>query len=1031
MHHLWGFFLKNRQFSYIVLVALLIFGVISMLSIPRESSPEVRVPVAVITTIYPGASAVDVEELLTNEIESKLEGSLEKVKEISSSSQEGVSVITVEFDANADIDSSIQDVKDEVDKAKPNLPSDAEDPFVTDVNFVDQPIMTVSIVSDLPVTELITLAEQVESELLAVSGVSKVQVSGVPEREAQIIVNQDALIGFGLGITDVVRAIQAANSSLPAGSIEQAGTQYNVAFKGAIENTSELENIAISTKAGQPVYIRDIALVADGTSDVSTYARVSIDGKPSEQAVSLSVYKRSGGDVTRISDSVRERLGELEATLLQDAEYLVTFDNGEIIKDDLKNLSSSALQTVLLVMLVLFLTLGWREALIAGISIPASMILAFIGLYMSGNTINFISLFSLILSVGVLVDSAIVMTEAIHTKMTVLKDKEEAAVSSIKEFHYPLTTGTLTTIAVFAPLFLVSGVSGQFISGIPFTIIFVLAASLIVSLAFVPLFASIFLKPKGAGAFEEKQEAYTNRLMRWYEGVLDGMLSSNGAQKRFLWGMVIAFVLALSMPFVGAVKVIFFDQEDIDFLFVEIEKPEGTVLAQTDLIARQVEEIMLEYPIIDSYVIEVGRGSQFGSNAGVNEKLASITLILDEDRRQTSSEILESLRAGVADISTADVSVFQPNNGPPTGAPVAVKFLGEDLDAIAQAISQAAAVLEETPGSAEVDTSNKSDTSEFQLTVDRAKASQVGLDASTVAFALRTALFGTEATTIKSNGEDIDVVVKLNVNQAFTTPDTTNQASIDSVKSIQIASPQGPISLANLVTSELARSTQVIQHEDGDRIGQVTSQVTPDSTVGEVTSAFMERMESVELPEGVRMEIGGETEDSNQAFKEMGLSLIVGILAIAAILVLQFASYRQMFYIISIVPLSLIGVFAGLALSGKALSFPSLMGFIALSGIVVNNSIILIDRMNKLRIDNPNMDMKDVVIEGAASRLRPILLTSLTTIIGMIPLTYASDLWSPLAYAIMFGLTFAVVVTLILVPILYYRWPGKVGRTTE
>ena len=1004
---------------------------IGLVSIPRESSPEVRVPVAVVTTVYPGASALDVEELITNEIESKLEGSLERVKSITSTSREGVSSVVVEFDASADIDASIQDVKDEVDKAKPNLPSDAEDPFVTDVNFVDQPIMTISLVSDLPVTSLITLSEKVESELLSVSGVSKIQKSGVPEREAQIIVDQEALVKFGISITDVVRAIQSANASLPAGSIELAGAQYNVAFKAAIENPSELENIAILTKAGQPVYIRDIAFVADGTTNVSTYARVSIGGEPSEPAVSLSVFKRAGGDVTRISDAVRERLTELEGTLLLDTPYLITFDNGEFVKDDLRNLSTTALQTVVLVMLILLITLGWREALVAGIAIPVSMVLAFIGLYNSGNTINFISLFSLILSVGILVDSAIVVTEAIHTKMKAMGDKQQAALDAIKEFHYPLTSGTLTTIAVFAPLFLVSGVSGQFISGIPFTIIFVLIASLIVALAFVPLVASIFLTRRARSKFEEQQEEVTHVFQEWYRGVLDAFLSNRATQKLFMWAMVIGFVVALALPFVGAVKVIFFDQEDIDFLFVDIEKPEGTVLAQTDLAARQVEEVLLEYPVIESFVVEVGRGSQFGSNAGANEKMAGVTLILDKDRKQTSSVILEELRASVAKITTADVRVFQPNNGPSTGDPVAVKFLGDDLDTIAQAVNQAATVLEDTPGSAEVTTSNKSDTSEFQLTVDRARASQVGLDASTIAFALRTALFGTKATTIKSDGEDIDVVVKLDVNQQFTTPETTNQASIDAVKNIQIATPKGSVLIGSLVSSELGNSTKSIEHDDGDRVGQVSSQVAPGSTVAEVTQAFTERMQNVELPEGVVMQIGGESEESNQAFKEMGMSLIVGILAIMAILVLQFASYRQAFYVVSIVPLSLIGVFFGLAISGKALSFPSLMGFIALSGIVVNNSIILIDRMNKIRIDNPDMDMKEVVIEGATSRLRPILLTTLTTIIGMIPLTYASDLWSPLAFAIMFGLSFAVIVTLVLVPMLYYRWPGKGGRTTE
>jgi len=1026
MERIWGFFLHNRQFSYIVLVALLVLGAFSLLSIPRESSPEVRIPVVVITTVFPGASALDVEQLVTQEIEAQLDGTVDFVKKITSTSQEGVSSVVVEFESRADIDKALQEVKSEIDKIKGTLPSDVEDPSITDVNFVDQPIMTVSLVSDLPATRLIGLVDTVSTELTRIPGISKVERSGIPEREVQVIVNQNALNTFGLGVTDVVRAIQTANVSLPAGSIELSGSQYAVSFEGSITDPQEIANIAIVNRVGQPVYVRDVAFVADGVSAMTTYARVSIGGQPSEPAVSLAVYKRSGGDVTRISDAVRARLAELEQEdVLADTPYLITFDSGEFVKEDLKNLSTTALQTILLVMLVLLLTIGWRESLIAGLAIPLSFIIAFIGLYLSGNTINFISLFSLILSVGILVDSAIVITEAVHTKMKAQVSKRQAALDTIKEFHYPLTTGTLTTIAVFAPLFLISGVSGQFIASIPFTIIFVLLASIIVALAFVPLLSSLILRIRVESALEKKQEHLTDRFQNWYRRILEAFLSRRELQKMFLLTMSAAFIFALALPFLGVVKVIFFDQEDIDFLFVEVEKPQGTVLAQTDVSAREVEEIVLEQAGIDSYLIEVGQGSQFGGSGGRDEKLASITMILDKKRENTSTEILESLREKVSVVSSADVRVFQPSNGPPTGSPVAVKFLGDDLDDIATAMFEAERVLKNTPGAVTVDTSNKSDANEFRFIVDRPRISQVGLDVSSIAMTLRTALFGTKATTIKTGSDDIGVVVKLNVNQTFTTPDTTNQATIDALTNMQLTTPNGPVLLGTLVRPELVQSNQVIRRENGLRVGQVSSDVSAGFTVRDVTQSFLEKMETTQLPEGVRMEIGGETEESTQAFKEMGLSMIVGILAVLAILVLQFSSYRYALYIIAIVPLSLIGVFIGLAVSGKALSFPSLMGFIALSGIVVNNAIILIDKMNTLRKSEVHLTHKEVVIEAATSRLRPIILTTVTTVIGIFPLTYASELWSPLAFAIIFGLSFSVFVTLLLVPLLYYRWPAK------
>jgi HAE1 family hydrophobic/amphiphilic exporter-1 len=449
----------------------------------------------------------------------------------------------------------------------------------------------------------------------------------------------------------------------------------------------------------------------------------------------------------------------------------------------------------------------------------------------------------------------------------------------------------------------------------------------------------------------------------------------------------------------------------------------------TDLSAREVEEVLLKFDDIESYIVEVGRGSQFGSG-GSNEKLASATLLLKEDRVKPSSELLEDIRVELSQITSAAVRVFQPSDGPPTGAPILVKFFGDDLDAIAKSVEQAEELLKTIPGTAEVDKSTKNDALEFSMVIDRARASQFGLTPSDVAFTLRTSLFGTNATTIKANGKDIDVLVKLDLNQGFTTPDTTNKTTIDAIENIELLTPSGNIVLlGSIVKTSLVGSNEVIRHEDRERIGSASAQVAKGSNTREVLAEFTTKMEQVELPEGVVMSIGGETEDSNQAFIEMGLSLIVGMIAILSILVLQFQSYRYALYILAIIPFTLIGVFTGLAVSGQPLSFPSMMGFIALSGIVVNNSIILIDRMNKLRVQG--LPIKEVVVQGATSRLRPIILTTVTTVIGITPLIYTSELWGPLAFAIIFGLSFAVFVTLILVPMLYFRWPGKLEEIQD
>jgi len=1030
MENIWNFFVKRSSFSSLVIVALVLFGLYSALVIPKESNPEVVVPIGVVTTILPGASAEDVEKLVTNKIEDQLINGLDGVKQITSSSGESLSSIVIEFNPEVDIPSSIQEVKDEVDKVKSELPDDANDPAVLNVDFSSEPIMLLSVTSDLPVTEFIKLSDQVIDELKKVKGVSKVEKSGIREREVQVIVKKEALDKFDINLLDVVQAISASNVSLPIGNIQLEGVDYTVRFKGDIENTSDISDIAILNKSGEPVYLRDIAFISDGVGKAASFSRVSVGGEISQQAISLAVFKKKGGDITKTSDAIKEKLEELQEGILKDYTVLVSFDTGEFVKEDLRKLSFTGLQTVILVMIILLVAIGWRESVVAGLAIPLSFLIAFIGLLMSGNTINFVSLFSLILAVGILVDSAIVMTEGIHMRIGKFDHRMDAAVATIKEFHWPLMSGTMTTVAVFAPLFLISGITGQFIASIPFTIIFVLLASLFVALGVVPLLSALFLRRKGEQTkFGEKQERYTEKLQNWYRGKLDKILGFKKKERLFIFGVIVLFVASLLLPITGLVKTIFFASEDSDFIFVEVETLQGSVLGNTDLIARQVEDVLYEDTRVESFVTTVGAKSNFtgdfSGGGGAGSKFANMTVLLDKDRKDRSSEVVKDLRLATAHIKNADVRILELSSGPPTGAPVFIRFVGDDLDDLDQVLVSAEKILRKIPGTVDVATSASNDGTEFVFTINRAKASELGLSAQMVAQTLRTAVQGFDATTITNNGEDVDVVVKLNLNTNFIDPHDTARTSIDSLRYVQIETPKGAVLLGSVVELSLDKSNAVISHTDGKRVLSITSEVQEDFIASDVLEEFISGMEEVELPDGVEMKIGGESDDVQQSFQDMFVSLIIGMVLIVAILVLQFNSYKQALMIISIVPLGLIGILFGLFISGKTLSFPSLMGFIALSGIVVNNSIILIDRMNKLRKEKPWMDIKTVVIESAVSRLRPILLTTLTTVIGIIPLTYATELWSPLAYSIIFGLSFAVLITLILVPILYNRWPGN------
>ncbi len=1030
---MWKFFIYNNRFAYLFLVALVGVGVYAALATPRESAPEVVIPVGVVTTVLPGAPAADIESLITNEIERGL-ASLANVSQITSQSRESVSVVTVEFDASADVDASIDELKDAIDVIAQDLPPEAEDPQVAEVDFVNQPILTVAIGGNVAESTFTDLADALEREVESIAGVSRVTFSGVRDREVTVIVDPIALVRYELTLNEITRAIQSANLTLPIGQIENNGISYNIAFEGDITAPSEIANVGITTRGGQPVFVRDVATVVDGLAPASTLSRLSVDGAPSTPSITMDVYKQSGGDITRVTAAVNTRLTELQADGLLLSGYSVdpVIDAGEQIKTDLRNLTGSGLQTVFLVVLLLVVAIGWREGLLAGLAVPLSFLIGFIGLYFSGNTINFLSLFSLILGVGILVDSSIVMVEGINRKMkdNPTIDKRQAALETIDEFKAPLISGTLTTVAMFVGLFIVSGVIGQFIASIPFTLIFLLFASMFVSLAIIPLFAASFLRRRSDTKIEQLQVEYAHRFESWYKAKLGAVLGNRRSEQRFLWGIRIALIVCLLFPAMGLVKVVFFEQGDVDYVIVTVEEPEGTVKEFTDRGVREVEEVLYTVSDIESYTVTVGSGSQF-AGGGQNEKLANMLIVLKDDREQTSTEVVAQLQEKLTPLSHLNISVTQPSDGPPTGAAIVIKLLGDDLAALTSLGNQAAEIFRQAEGITNVETSTNVNTTEFVLELDRAKAASFGVDPFTISQLARTAVFGTEATALTTAQSDIAVIVKLNVDPSTAaSTETTNRATVADLSRIEVPTVAGLIPLGEFVRVSLRESSTAISHEDQERVVTVTADVLPGVNAREAQAGILETIErELQLPQGVTLSTGGgETEESNQAFLEMFLALVVGVGLMLAILVLQFNSFRHTWYVLSILPYSLIGIMIGLAVTGSPLSFPSIMGFIALSGIVVNNSILLIDVMNESRRREPEKVMRDIVLDGAGSRLRPILLTTATTVIGMVPLTWAGDLWAPLAFAVMFGLVFSVLITLVLIPIVYLRKPGELAN---
>ena len=1025
MHSLWIFFLKRRPFTYMVIFTLTLVGLYSLVSISKESAPEVVVPIGVVTTTLRGASAEDTEKLITNKLEDGV-ANIENIDKVTSTSLEGVSIVTAQFLASANIDKSLQDLKEAVDHAKIDFPKEADQPNVIKINFADQPVLIVSISVDTPAGALAKLGDDLKDEIKKVPGVSKVSVSGTRAKEVQVVVRKEALEKYNVRVDQVIAALSGANASFPIGNITVANVDYPIKFAGSIDEPSQIPDITISSNNGVPVYLRDLAYIVDGLETPKSYSRASVAGAPSSQALTLYVYKKSGGDVTKIVTNVRTKIEDLKLSLLSGANVVISIDQGAKVQKDLTELSRVGLETVALVMLMLFLTIGWRESVVAALSIPLSFVIAFIGLYVSGNTINFLSLFSLILAIGILVDSGIVVTEAIHTRIKVYGNAEDAAIASIKEYAWPLIAGTMATVAFFFPLFFLSGIVGQFVASIPFTIIFVLIASIFVALGLVPLIAVLFTK-EHKSMFEEKQEKYFEISKEWYKKFLGKILDNKKLQNRFLILMGVGFVAAILLPVFGLVKVQFFPGGNEDFFYIQVEKPQGTPLGATDLSTREVEEVLYADPDIDSFVTTVGQSSSLSQTGpSSNSKLANMTVMLNKKRTKTSTEVVEELRKKLAPITSADVRVEQASGGPPSGAPITLKFVGENINDLALAADRAQSLLENIPGTLDIQTSQRNDGTQFEIAIDRNKAAQVGLSAAQVAQTLRTAVSGNISTTIKKPEKDMDVVVKLNLNPNFINPEDTTKTTIDSILQIPIATPAGTILMGSLISTHVSESRATINHENRKRIATVSSQIKTGYTAIDINNEFKKRAESeLKIPDGVTIDYAGESADVNKSFKEMGLALLAGIMLTLAIMILEFNSLRFPIYLIFVIPLSLIGVLAGLSISGQTLSFSSVLGVIALAGVIINHAIILLDSVIHLLRKNTGKPLRDVIIEAASVRLRPIFLTTITTVFGMIPLTTASPLWGPLAFSIMFGLMFAMILTLLLVPVLFYRWPGK------
>lgn len=1022
--------LKHRITVYVFVVLLVIMGMVSYVTLPREASPDITIPVIIVNTVYIGASPEDIENLITRPIEQEVQN-IKNIKVIRSSSIEGTSSITIEFNPNEDIDIALQRVKDKVDLVKPELPQDAEDPFVLEINFSDIPMMFVTLSGDYGLIRLKEIAEDLADEIETIPGILEVRVAGGLEREVKVDVDPDRLAAYNLPIEDVVDAIRRENLSLPGGSVELGSYKYTVRVPGELENVSEIGGLLIDSKDNNAIYIREIADITYGFKDRSTYAR--LNQKPS---VTLEIIKRSGENLIGIADQIKVLLDETLPSLPPGTQIAILGDQSKDIRMMVKDLENNIISGLILVVAVLFLFMGVRNAVFVGIAIPFSMLMTFVVLSAMDITLNMVVLFSLILALGMLVDNGIVIVENIYRHRQEGKSSDAGAYIGTTEVAWPVITSTLTTLCAFAPMIAWPGIMGEFMKYLPITLIITLSSSLFVGLVINPTFCASFMKAEGS--LEETSPRF-QRILNHYQTSLEWALSRPWTTLGLSLGTLIVVIFAYG--FLGH-GVEFFPEVEPNKAYIDVRAPSGTNLETSNALAQKIEKILETIPNIKTYVTNVGVGGGGDFSSGENVSHASrisIDFVDEADRTESSFKTIAHIRQSITSLPGADIEISKENNGPPVGAPVNVEISGEDIQILGDLAAKAKRIISQIPGAVDIKDDFDKGRPEIRIIIDREAAVLSGLNTSVIASTVRTAVYGAEATEYRVGEDEYDIRVRFK-------PGKRN--SLSDLEHIMLNDDGHLVPLSAVAKVEIGGGFGSIRRKDLKRLiaieGKVTGR-TSDAVMQDVQAA----LKDFPLPPGYHISYAGESEEQQKSANFLMRAFFIALSGIALILITQFNSLTLPFTILTSVILSLIGVLIGLMITSTPFGIIMTgIGVISLAGVVVNNAIVLIDYT--LQLKHRGLESLDAIVQAGVTRFRPVILTAITTILGLFPLAtglsfdfftftlevggQSSQWWGPMAIAVIFGLAFATALTLLVVPVmihLIWRLVGEPKNTED
>lgn len=1005
--------------AMIVLMVILL-GTVSMGRLNMDLLPELNLPMVLTITDYEGVGPQEIENLLTRPLEGAI-GTVNGIKNIRASSQHGRSVVFAEFAWGTDMSFAVNQVREKIDFIAPMLPKDAKKTLIFKLDPNQMPIMYLGLGGNADLATLDKIARDIiKPRLERVNGVASVGSEGGVAREIRISAVPQRLQAYGLTLDRIVSYLMMENRNTSAGKVEEGLKEHTVRVSGEFSSVQEIEGLQIPLPSGGYARLGDLAKVEDTFKKKETF--VFMDGQP---AVQITVQRQTDANTVKVSDAVHKELAEIKKILPNGVEIKVGFDSAEFIRQSISRVTSNAIIGAVLAIFVLLLFLrNIRSTLIIGTAIPISIIATFILMYFGGLTLNLISLGGLALGIGMMVDNAIVILENIYRYRQNGHSRMEAAMKGANEVALAVTASTLTSIVVFLPIVYVEGMASQIFRPMALTVSFSLIASLLVALTLVPMLASKILRVEnskngngnGKASFRlvsrlsDKWGLLLGDLDRKYRQVLHWAINH---KKKVVFGTLILFVVACALiPFVGME---FIPKQDTGEYVVNIDLPKGTALRETLRVTELVETYIAELPEHDWTFYAVGiQSGMFGSSSSPEKAMIRGKLKDKTERQRNIDQILDELRAKCGSIPGATIEIkTEEGSFGPSAAPIDIGIMGDDLEVL-KVISQTIAQrVKEVEGAREVKTSLEDGRPEISIKLNRQKADLYGINASQLSSLVSTAVNGSVATRHRVKGEEIDVRVILDENY---------RKNLNDLENLTLMSQSGAlIPLGEVAELEITKGPTKIDRRNQTRSVAVTGDISG-RDLKSVTQDIQTVIKDITLPPGVQLEFGGANKEMMESFQSLGLALILAIILVYMILASQFEALLYPFVIMFAVPPTLIGVVFSLLATRRTLSVPTFIGIIMLAGIVVNNAIVLVDYINTLR-KRDGMSRKEAILTAGPTRLRPILMTTLTTVLALVPsalgIGQGAELSAPMATAVAGGLAFSTLITLVLIPCMY------------